>query len=367
MAGHGRRRAGRGRARDPLSVPPPRGPRPPQPHGLHARASATARPASATARPASAGRHRAPRPVRLTRRGRLVIGVVIAACVGTGSLAAAQTAAPASTVDARTSPPLHVSAASPHLPALPAAATAPAVPLGPGGVPVAVAQALATAGGSVSVAVYDAVSGRSWSANDHSGQVEASVSKLQILGAWLRAEQAGRAPSARDDANLRAMIVSSSNPAADAIFAAVGRGGLSAFTAALGVPVRPGSGSHFGLDTSSAAGQVTIMRAFAYHNAVLSDSSRAQAHALLEAVQADQHWGVSGGVPPGVDVDLKNGWLPLGSGWVVNSVGHVSGAGHDYVVAILSSRNASERAGIARLQAVSAAVWSTSAARPSAS
>ncbi|HEX7353799.1 MAG TPA: serine hydrolase, partial [Mycobacteriales bacterium] len=241
------------------------------------------------------------------------------------------------------------------------AAVVPTVPVGLGGVPLAVSHALAAVGGSVSVAVYDGVSGQTWSANDRSGQVEASISKLQILGAWLRAQQAGSAATPRVTANLHAMIAESSNTAADAIFAVVGRAGLTAFTSALGVTVGADRQGHFGLDTSSAADQVTIMRAFAYPNGVLTDASRAEADALLGAVEDGQHWGVSGGVPTGVAVDLKDGWLPLSSGWVVNSVGHVSGAGHDYVVAILSSGNATEQAGIARLQAVSAAVWATSA------
>ncbi|MGH3744989.1 MAG: serine hydrolase, partial [Mycobacteriales bacterium] len=268
---------------------------------------------------------------------------------GSGSAAPATTGA---------APPLHLAAGAATTPS-------PAAALTQGGVPVAVRRALAAAGGSVSVAVYDAVSGRSWTLDDRSGQVEASVSKLQILGAWLRDEQAGRAASARVTANLHAMIASSSNTAADAIFALVGRSGLTAFTGKLGVTVGADGRGHFGLDTSSAADQVTIMRAFVYPNAVLTDASRAEADTLLESVEDDQHWGVSGGVPAGVDVDLKNGWLPLGSGWVVNSVGHVDGAGHDYVVAILSSGNRTEQAGIARLQAVSAAVWATSATEPS--
>jgi hypothetical protein len=283
--------------------------------------------------------------------------------VGSGTLAAAQGAAPAGSTAPVTEPALRVAAGT-------AATTAPSHPaaspkVGSDGVPVAVRQALTVAGGSVSVAVFDAASGRTWSADDRSGQVEASISKLQILGAWLRDEQAGRTVTSRVSANLTAMIASSSNTAADAIFAVVGRSGLTAFTSDLGVTVGADSLGHFGLDTTSAADQVAIMKAFAYPNAVLSDHSRSEADALLEKVEDDQHWGASGGVPSGVDVDLKNGWLPVGTGWVVNSVGHVSGAGHDYVVALLSSGNATEQAGIDRLQAVSAAVWATSAAAPS--
>lgn len=326
------------------------------------RRSSPAHAARPPARPPT-GRHRRPRTRRRTGRGRIAVGLVVAALVGTGTLAAAHGAGPGRTVAGDAAPPLHLAAGG----ATASSARTSAAPAGSGGVPVAVSQALTAAGGSVSVAVFDAVSGRSWSQDDRTGQVEASISKLQILGAWLRDQQAGRSRTPAIAADLRAMIASSSNTAADALFGVVGRSGLTAFTAQLGVTVGGERSRHFGLDTTSAADQVTIMKAYAYPNAVLTDASRAEAEALLANVEDDQHWGVSAGVPAGVDVDLKNGWLPLHRGWVVNSVGHVSGAGHDYVVAILSSGNVTEQAGIDRVQRVSAAVWAASSVASAAS
>ena len=55
----------------------------------------------------------------------------------------------------------------------------------------------------------------------------------------------------------------------------------------------------------------------------------------MENVSADQAWGVSGGVPAGVTVALKNGWLPLNDAntdWQINSIGWVSGDGRDYLL-----------------------------------
>ncbi len=37
-------------------------------------------------------------------------------------------------------------------------------------------------------------------------------------------------------------------------------------------------------------------------------------HVLIENVESDQAWGVSAGVPAGVTVALKNGWLSLEDG-----------------------------------------------------
>ncbi len=36
---------------------------------------------------------------------------------------------------------------------------------------------------------------------------------------------------------------------------------------------------------------------------------------LMEAVTPSQAWGVSAGAAPATTVALKNGWLPVGSGW----------------------------------------------------
>jgi hypothetical protein len=81
---------------------------------------------------------------------------------------------------------------------------------------------------------------------------------------------------------------------------------------------------------------------------------------LMEDVTPSQRWGVSGGVPAQVTVALKNGWLPLrgpGSDWQINSVGWISGAGRNYLMAVLSTGNPSEQYGIDTIDALAATVW----------
>ena len=81
----------------------------------------------------------------------------------------------------------------------------------------------------------------------------------------------------------------------------------------------------------------------------LTSAERDYALSLMENVAADQAWGVSGGVPAGTTVALKNGWLPLdaaSSDWQINSIGWVSGHGRDYVLAVLTNHNPSETYGI---------------------
>jgi hypothetical protein len=75
----------------------------------------------------------------------------------------------------------------------------------------------------------------------------------------------------------------------------------------------------------------------------------------MEHVAKDQRWGISGGVPAGVTVALKDGWLPLDAAattWQVNSIGWVSGAGRDYLLAVLSTGNPTEPYVLATISAV---------------
>ena len=90
-------------------------------------------------------------------------------------------------------------------------------------------------------------------------------------------------------------------------------------------------------------------------------AARGYALSLLENVTRSQRWGVSDGVPAGVTVALKNGWLPLdkaATDWQVNTAGWVSGDGRDYLLVILSTRNPSESYGIATVNRLGSMVWS---------
>ena len=56
-------------------------------------------------------------------------------------------------------------------------------------------------------------------------------------------------------------------------------------------------------------------------------------------------------------IALKNGWLPNGAGWEINSIGHVVGQGHDYVIAVMTSDDPSMGYGISTVEGVSSLVW----------
>ena len=92
--------------------------------------------------------------------------------------------------------------------------------------------------------------------------------------------------------------------------------------------------------------------------AAASDSVRSLVRAAdIEVIPlkgVDQKWG---DIPPGTTVALKNGWLPLGAGWAVNSIGWVDGSERDYLIAVLTSGSPNEAYGIASISMVGAAAW----------
>jgi hypothetical protein len=118
------------------------------------------------------------------------------------------------------------------------------------------------------------------------------------------------------------------------------------------------------LTQTTALDQLKVVNEVAYPGKLLTAASANQADSLMDHVEADQQWGVSGGVPAGVTVQLKNGWLAgadVGgtSGWNINSIGHVHGDGADYTIAVLTNDNKTMQDGINTIQALSTAAWNT--------
>lgn len=261
--------------------------------------------------------------------------------------------------------------------AVPYATSARSAPSGaPGGAPARQGDPLAPAAaflagrlGTVSVAVNDLATGQTWTAGDAGQpQDEASVVKLGILETLLAQHHGGLTPG--QAALARQMIEDSDNDSATTLWNVVGGAdGIRAFDAQAGltstVPspcVRcagfPWPG--WGLTTTTALDQLTLLRQLVSPSRPLSGAMRGFALSLMENVAPDQRWGVSGGVPPRVTVALKNGWLPLnaaGTDWQINSVGWVAGLGRDYLIAVLSTGNPSEAYGIGTIDALSAIVW----------
>ena len=213
--------------------------------------------------------------------------------------------------------------------------------------------------GDVSVAVYDTVGRRWFGYRQRSEHQMASVVKVTILATLLRQQQEGQITlSAGDRELMRRMIEVSDNDAATALWnRAGGDDGIAAFAKLAGMwETEPQAA--WGLTTTTAPDQVILLRLLALPNPILDEGSRASALALLDNVDPSQRWGIDAGIPPGVTVAIKDGWLGIpGEGWIVNSIGYVNGAGRRYVIAVLSDHGPGYDYGIATIEHASQLVW----------
>lgn len=204
----------------------------------------------------------------------------------------------------------------------------------------AIANYLRTRRGSVSVALYDARTGRTATYADGTLHYSASIAKVSIMDAVLRrAAVQGRGLTAWERSQLVPMITRSDNAAATRLWNDVG--GAPAITAvqrAVGAPttVQSSLPGRWGLARTSATDEVAIVQATVWPNRLLRAGDQVYARGLMSGVIASQRWGVGAGAPAGSRVELKNGWLPYAGSYRVNSIGHVYGAGRDYVLAVLT-------------------------------
>jgi beta-lactamase class A len=292
--------------------------------------------------------------------GLVIVGAIVAVLVirGTGTPGSPAAATPRLTATPR------VTAAP--VPAATSGHRAHADPFG-----TTAAAYLSARSDTVLAAVYDLRTGQTWSLGAGAPQAEASVVKLDVLETLL-AERGGSGAglAAGDRALAQQMIEDSDNDAATSLWYEVGGPDrIRAFNTAAGLTrtapsscvVCPGfAWPGWGLTTTVPADQIALLRELVEPGTLLTAADRSYALSLMENVTPDQRWGVSGGVPAGVTVALKNGWLPLDSSdtdWQINSVGWIAGRGRDYLIAVLTTGNPTEQYGISTIDALSALVW----------
>ncbi len=158
--------------------------------------------------------------------------------------------------------------------------------------------------------MFDATTGRTWTFNPQLTQDTASIVKVEIMAAALQDAQEQDQPLPEAEASLMpSMIENSDNASATALLSDVGgASALTQFDHSIGMTATvpsslaliPGTSlPGWGLTTTSALDEVTLMSKFAYPNTTLSTSSRNYGLGLMEQVEADQDWGVSAGVSAG--------------------------------------------------------------------
>ncbi|MGJ5750334.1 beta-lactamase family protein [Streptomyces puniciscabiei] len=216
-------------------------------------------------------------------------------------------------------------------------------------------------GAQVSAAVLAVDSGES-AAYGNAAFDTASIVKVDILATLLlQAQDADRRLTATEKAYATKMIENSDNASATALWHTVGRAdGLNAANKRFGLTATSGGeGELWGLTQTTAADQLALLRQVFGEGSELSAASRSYVRGLMESVEADQQWGVSGAAE-GNSWALKNGWLPRSTTglWDVNSIGRVTVGGTDYLVAVLSKGTRTQAQGIALVEAAARAAVS---------
>jgi hypothetical protein len=172
---------------------------------------------------------------------------------------------------------------------------------------------------SVTAAVYDATTGRTYVLHPGVAEYTASIVDVEIMGTLLKQAQSqgGTLPGA-ELALMTSMIeASDSNSATQLLADAGGPSNVKKFDEMVGMTsTEPHATTPYidndpslpawGLTTTTAADEVKLIRAFAYPNSVLNDTNRNYGIGLMTHVEADQDWGVAGGVAPGTTLALKN-------------------------------------------------------------
>ncbi|WP_007511551.1 MULTISPECIES: serine hydrolase [Pseudofrankia] len=227
---------------------------------------------------------------------------------------------------------------------------------------------LATRPGAVSVALYDRTSGLTVDVTNstRTGWETASTVKLDILTALLtKTGESGQLPASQLRL-AKPMISVSDNASASALWRQAGsQSGMNAFFRAFGMTATTAGGSGaWGLTKTTAYDQLRVLRAVSYPGLGLSANAMATATSLLGTVVGSQRWGLTAGVPAGVSVEIKNGWLPYGGGWVINSLAHVHGAGKDYIMAAYTRDSRTMGIGVETISGLSRLAWQYVPAAP---
>jgi beta-lactamase class A len=223
--------------------------------------------------------------------------------------------------------------------------------------------------GNVDVAVYDNGTGATahyTNATTASGGtfITASIIKMSILETllWQNQQSGIETMTSGQLAEATPMIENSDNDAATDLWQMDGgQDAINRFFQKIDASSSTAN-VDWGLTTTTALDQLKVVNEVAYPGKLLTTSSANQADDLMDHVEADQQWGVSGGVPAGVTVQLKNGWLQDADvngtdGWNINSIGHVHGNGTDYTIAVLTNDNQTMQDGINTIQALATDAW----------
>ncbi|QBI53125.1 serine hydrolase [Streptomonospora litoralis] len=211
---------------------------------------------------------------------------------------------------------------------------------------------LADRPGRLALSVQELRTGAAFGYAADTGFSTASVVKLDLLvHMLLRAEEENRFLTDHETAIAEEMIRYSDNDAADTAYRH--NGFTAGFTAAgrrLGMlATRPNPRGVWGATKTTTEDRLRLLRTVFTPASPLSERSRQYVRSLMATVAPEQSWGISAAAEPAGSAQLKNGWSPAksdGGLWIVNSTGRIVRGEREYLVAVLSDRNADYGTGV---------------------
>jgi hypothetical protein len=214
--------------------------------------------------------------------------------------------------------------------------------------------------GRLAVGVTDLSTGVTTTYHPHQPFHTASIVKADILATLLLQSQRQHAGLSPDEQDLAtAMIEESDNDAATDLWNIIGATqGLAAGDRVLRLRhTVPGQDGWWGLTSTTVADQLRLLSALTSRRSPLTGASRRYELALMRDVDPGQNWGVTAAAARRTRPAVKNGWMPDGplGLWVINSIGVITHHGQRLLVAVLSSGQPSEQAGIQQVQAAAKA------------
>jgi len=212
--------------------------------------------------------------------------------------------------------------------------------------------------GAVTAAVYDNVARRLVVVRPKVRGWTASIVKVDILETLLHDTHGHLSADQRRAA--KAMIERSDNDAATELWDEDGgASGVRSYNNDVGLR-QTDPDVAWGLTTTSAADQITLVRTLLRQSKLLTNHSRTYERWLMRHVVVDQRWGISAGVPSNATFGIKNGWLPVYKDhdlWDVNSIGWVRGDNKRYEIAVLTEHNTTEGYGISTIEHIATIAW----------
>ncbi|MET7382261.1 serine hydrolase [Streptomyces sp. NPDC005526] len=249
--------------------------------------------------------------------------------------------------------------------ATPAAATTPTVSCTSGKAGLAaklekdITAAMATRKGTIAVGLRDRSTNTICALRESTAYDSASVVKVTVLATLLwDAKKHNRYLTQREADLSRAMITQSDNSATTTLWKQLGMTKIKGFLTAAGMTqTKPGANGYWGLTQITVRDEQRLLGLITAKNTVLSDNSRAYILKLMGQVISSQRWGTPAGAPSTVAVHVKNGWLQRAThGWRVHSVGTFNGAGHDYMITVLTQDNSTMSYGVTTIQNIAKAI-----------